>query len=200
MPPKVIADLVNSPEVLSGIVLGPPGKAKGGISFRSITDAEGKEMQYFMCTPGTLEATIPFAPGVFAQNGAEATTTRKSILFNVPHNIYEGARLLEEAVQQKSGIAVPCWTYSVKPPEDYRPCRIRGKIDTERATIVDAALDPAELPEKDNWVPQRCNAVMCVTGCWQQGRNGGLLLTVQQLQIDADSPVPEPVLFVIVGA
>ncbi len=70
---------------------------------------------------------------------------------------------------------------------------LRGRVHDGGAERVDLGAEPTELPE--HWTPQRCNAVLAVSGCWQQGRNGGLIVTVQQMQIDDDAPSHEPVLF-----
>ena len=150
-----------------------------GMRFAPAKLASREPASFYLGPPGEYPATIPWEPSTFQGDGTE---DRRGIVLNLPDEIWEQVRKLEEQLIAAVG-GCDAWCSACK--ESSTGVKfIRAKINVggpRKAPVYDEAGRLRALPQP--WVRIDANALVTCRGVYQQGRSRGPLLEISSLQL-----------------
>ena len=150
-----------------------------GMKFAPTKLSTREPVSFYLGPPGTYPAALPWEPSTFQGDGSEE---RKTIVFNLPDDLWENVQELEQRLIAAVG-GCDAWCSACK--ESKTGVRfIRAKINTggaRKAAVFNEKGEPRELP--DPWRRVDANAIIICRGVYQQGRSKGPLLEVVSLQL-----------------
>ena len=160
------------------------GTGKNGIKFAQIT--YGGQPLTIRLSEDLESVRVPFPPSVYNGDGSEA---RKSLVYNIPQDVYAGFSELEDFCRQLLEDANPkvqsLWCSMLKPADRWG-AQLKAKINisgARPARFYDAAKEPCDAPSE--WRGLGVNVVLLVRGVYIQKTGIGLMLETTHLQYDS---------------